>query len=89
MVKIYEVISNNAQQQSAVMQPSVVKQQARTAKLVQQIAASDAQQQQQRKPSGEEVFVAMTAYKNRKRQTDLAYAQRLRQQLGSAEKQVK
>ena len=84
-MKIAEVFNNAAQ--PVIVQPSVLKQQARTGKLVKQIAASDAQQQQQRPPSAEEVHVAMSAYKDKKRQADITYAQRLRQQLASAESQ--
>ena len=89
MVKIYELVKNTAQQPAPVMQPSVIQQQTRTAKLMQQMAIDDAQQEQQRNPSGAEVFVAMTAYKNKKKQTDLAYAQRLRRQLEIVHKQAK
>ena len=84
-MKVAEVINKAAQ--PVIVQPSVLKQQARTGMLVNKIAASDAQQQQRRPPSAEEVFVATTAYKNKKRQADAAYAQRLRQQLASAESQ--
>jgi len=89
MVKFYEIANNKTQQPAPVMQPSVIQQQTRTARLMQQMAADDAQQEQQRNPTGAEVFVAMTAYKNKKTQTDLAYAQRLRQQLAIAQKQAK
>lgn len=89
MVKFYEIANKNAQQPAPVMQPSVIQQQTRTARLMQQMAIDDAQQAQQRNPTGAEVFVAMTAYKNKKRQTDLTYAERLRQQLAIAQKQAK
>ena len=84
-MKVAEVINNAAQ--PFVVQPSVLKQQARAGKLVNKIAASDAQQQQRRRPSAEEVHVAMSAYKDKKRQADATYAQRLRQQLERAETQ--
>ncbi len=84
-MRIAEVLNNAAQ--PVIVQPSVLKQQARAGKLVKQIAASDAQQQQQRPPSAEEVHIAMSAYRNKERQADTAYAQRLRQQLADAERQ--
>ena len=82
-MKIAEVLNNAAQ--PVIVQPSVLKQQARAGKLVNKIAASDAQQQQRRPPSAEEVHVAMSSYRNKKRQADATYAQRLRQQLAIAQ----
>ena len=66
------------------LQPSVVKQQANIGKVVGQIAASDRQQP----PTEDEKILAMWAFRDMQKQTDMTYAQRLRQQLAAAEKKL-
>ena len=66
------------------LQPSVVKQQANIGKVVGQIAASD----RQRAPTEDEKVLAMWAFRDMQKQTDMTYAQRLRQQLAAAEKKL-
>jgi hypothetical protein len=78
-MKIKEVIVCEARQAS-VPQPSVVKQQQRVGKVMQQIAASD----QQQEPSEMDKVLAMRRYAEMKKQTDKAYAVRLRRQLEAA-----
>jgi len=82
-MKISEIIANTKQVQQ--VQPSVVKRQARVANVVSQIAASDAQQ-----PATElDKVLAMRQMAAMKKQTDRLYAQRLQQQLASAETYAK
>ena len=78
-MKINEIVANAPQ--SNRVQPSVVKQQARVGKVVAQIAASDQKQQ----PTEMDKVMAMRRYADLKKQTDKIYAQRLRQQLASAD----
>jgi hypothetical protein len=81
-MKIAEVINGAAEQ--GIVQPSVLAQQARVGKVVKQIAASDAA-----KPASEmDKVLAMRQMATMKKQTDKGYAQRLRQQLASAEAQL-
>jgi hypothetical protein len=77
-MKISEIISK--QPQNNQLQPSVVKQQLRVGKVVAQIAASDQQQQ----PTEMDKVLAMRRYSDLKKRNDKLYAQRLRQQLASA-----
>lgn len=84
MIKIYEVMGRAAPQQAEPV-PTAVKQQARVGQLVNQMAAGD---MEQHKPAGEEIYLATTQYKNQKKQVDLAYVERLRQQLAYAESQL-
>ena len=79
MMKIDEIVANAPQNNR--IQPSVVKQQVRVGKVVAQIAASD----QQLEPTEMDKVLAMRGYANMKKRTDKIYAQRLRQQLASAE----
>jgi hypothetical protein len=81
-MKICEIIANVPQNNR--LQPSMVKQQARVGKVVAQIAASDQKQQ----PTEMDKVMAMRSYATMKKQNDKLYAQRLRQQLASAEKAV-
>ena len=76
-MKIKEVIAPRPVQ----VQPSVVSQQARVAKVVNQRAASD----QQQPPSEMDKVMAIRQMSAMKKQSDKQYAQRLRQQLASAE----
>lgn len=87
MVMVKEVISEAAQaaQQAAAVQPNAAQQQARIAYLVKQIAASDMQPKQ---ATAQEKMAAMAEYKRQKQQADLAYVQRLRYQLATAEAQL-
>jgi len=78
-MKIAEVINGAAQQ--GVVQPSVLQQQARVGSVIKQIATSDAA-----KPASEmDKVLAMRQMATMKKQTDNAYAKRLRQQLANAE----
>ena len=78
-MKIKEIVAKT--KQVLDVQPSVVAQQQRVGKVVGQIAASDAQMP----PTELEKVLAMRSYSELKKRTDRAYAQRLRQQLASAE----
>jgi len=83
-MRIKEIILDAVQQPAAV-QPSVVVQQTRVAQLANQIAAS----KQQQPPTELEKVLAMRRSAAIKKRTDKAYAQRLRQQLASAESAVR
>ena len=78
-MKINEIVANAPQNNR--LQPSVVKQQARVGKVVGQIAASD----QQQAPTEMDKVLAMRSYANIKKRADRTYAERLRQQLATAE----
>lgn len=82
-MKIKEIISNTKQVLN--VQPSVVKQQNQVGKVVAQIAASDAQQ----KPTEMDKVMAMRKYSDFKKRNDELYAERLRQQLATAELKVR
>jgi hypothetical protein len=77
-MKVNEVIQ---QRRPARVQPSVVTQQAKVAGVVGQIAVSD----QQQPPTEMDKVMAMRQYAAVKKQTDRAYAERLRQLLATAE----
>ena len=78
-MKINEIVANAPQNNR--LQPSVVKQQARVGKVVGQIAASD----QQQAPTELDKVLAIRSYANMKKRADRTYAERLRQQLATAE----
>ena len=78
-MKINEIIANAPQNNR--MQPSIVKQQTRVGKVVAQIAASD----QQQAPTELDKILAIRSYAKMRKSSDRAYAERLRQQLSSAE----
>ncbi len=84
-MKIKEVIVVEAKQ-AALPQPSVVKQQQRVGKVLAQMAASDAKQQE---PTEMDKVLAMRRYADLRKQTDKAYAVRLRSQLANAKRYEK
>lgn len=85
MVKVYEVLGS-APCSPAVILPTALKQQQRVNGVVQQIAVDDAKP----RPATEmEKILAMRQMATKRKQADLAYAQRARQQLANADAQIK
>lgn len=85
MVKVYEVLGN-APKQTAVVLPAALKQQQRINGVVQQMTADEAKP----RPATEtEKMLAMRQMATKRKQADLAYAQRARQQLANADAQIK
>lgn len=85
-MKVFEVIGNPAAAQPIAPQPTALKQQTRVGQVVKQMTASDAKQQ---KPNAIDFHLAAGIHRQQQRQANQVYAKRLRQQLASAQSQVK
>lgn len=85
MVMVYEVLGS-VPKRPAVVLPTAVKQQQRINGVMQQMAADDAKP----RPATEtEKMLAMRQMAAKKKQADMIYAQRARQQLINADAQLK
>ncbi len=85
MVKVYEVVGS-APSSPAMVLPTALKQQQRINGVVQQMTADEAKP----RPATEtEKMLAMRQMATKRKQADLAYAQRARQQLANADAQIK
>ena len=85
MVKVYEVIGN-APTRPAVVLPTALKQQQRINSVMRQMAVNDARP----RPATEtEKMLAMMQMADKKKQANLLYAQRARQQSANADAQLK